>query len=65
MKVKGNKVSISDMGRMIDSYLIADRDEKGKWWCFYKQNGVSISTPTTSKTGHLMGKQSRVKISVY
>jgi hypothetical protein len=24
------------MGRMIDPYLIEDRDEPGKWWCFYK-----------------------------
>ncbi|WP_298841328.1 hypothetical protein [Clostridium sp.] len=43
MKVKGNDVSIVNMGRMIDPYLIEDKDEKGKWWCFYKQNGVSIS----------------------
>ena len=31
------------MGRMIDPYLFEDKDEKGKWWCFYKQNGVSMS----------------------
>lgn len=43
MKVKGNDVSFENMGRMIDPYLIEDKDEKGKWWCFYKQNGVSIS----------------------
>lgn len=43
MKVKGKDVKIEDMGRMIDPYLIEDKDEKGKWWCFYKQNGVSIS----------------------
>ena len=30
-------------GRMIDPYLIEDKDEPGKWWCFYKQNGVSNS----------------------
>ena len=32
-----------NMGRMIDPYLIEDKDEKGKWWCFYKQNGASMS----------------------
>jgi hypothetical protein len=32
------------MGRMIDPYLLADRT--GRWWCFYKQSGVSISTST-------------------
>ena len=41
--VKGPEVRIADMGRMIDPYLLEDKDEKGKWWCFYKQNGVSMS----------------------
>jgi hypothetical protein len=35
---KGN-----DPGHMIDPYLIEDKDEKGKWWCFFKKNGVSYS----------------------
>ena len=43
LRVKGNEVSQMDMGRMIDPYLIEDKEEKGKWWCFYKQNGVSMS----------------------
>lgn len=43
IKVKGDSVSFAAMGRMIDPYLIEDKDEKGKWWCFYKQNGVSKS----------------------
>ncbi|MDN5203417.1 hypothetical protein QQ008_18665 [Fulvivirgaceae bacterium BMA10] len=43
LKVKGPDVLESDMGRMIDPYLIEDKDEKGKFWCFYKQNGVSMS----------------------
>lgn len=43
LKVKGNHVSEKEMGRMIDPYLLEDKDEKGKWWCFYKQNGVSMS----------------------
>ena len=43
LKVKGPKVEQEDMGRMIDPYLVEDKDEKGKWWCFYKQNGVSMS----------------------
>jgi hypothetical protein len=43
MKVKGPEVSFAKMGRMIDSYLLEDKTEKGKWWCFYKQNGVSMS----------------------
>lgn len=43
LKVKGAGVVEADMGRMIDPYLVEDKDEKGKWWCFYKQNGVSMS----------------------
>ncbi|MEO6316581.1 MAG: hypothetical protein ABIU63_07790 [Chitinophagaceae bacterium] len=43
MLVKGAGVPAAKMGRMIDPYLLEDKDEKGKWWCFYKQNGVSMS----------------------
>jgi hypothetical protein len=43
LNVKGNHVARKDMGRMIDPYLIEDKDEAGRWWCFYKQNGVSYS----------------------
>lgn len=43
LTVKGPDVTPSDMGRMIDPYIVEDKDEKGKWWCFYKQNGVSMS----------------------
>ena len=28
---------------MIDPYLLEDKDEPGKFWCFYKQAGVSLS----------------------
>lgn len=37
------KTKEADLGRMIDPYLLEDKDEAGKWWCFYKQNGVSMS----------------------
>lgn len=43
LKVKGPDVAVGDMGRMIDPYLVEDKDEPGKYWCFYKQNGVSMS----------------------
>ena len=43
LRVKGPDVPIEHMGRMIDAYLLRDRDEPNKWWCFYKQNGVSLS----------------------
>jgi predicted GH43/DUF377 family glycosyl hydrolase len=43
LRVKGPNVVQADMGRMIDPYLLEDKNEPGKWWCFYKQNGVSMS----------------------
>ena len=57
LKVKGPEISEEKMGRMIDPYLLEDKDEKGKWWCFYKQNGVSMSYTYDFKnwtyTGHI------------
>ena len=46
IKVKGPHTAREDMGRMIDPYLIEDRDIPGKWWCFFKQNGASMSWST-------------------
>lgn len=43
IKLKGPDVRHEDMGRIIDPYLVEDKDEPGKWWCSYKQNGVSLS----------------------
>lgn len=43
LMVKGSEVPIAKMGRMIDPYLLEDGIEPGKWWCYYKQNGVSMS----------------------
>lgn len=43
LRVKGPDVPPQEMGRMIDPYLIEDKDELGKWWCFFKQRGFSYS----------------------
>ncbi len=43
LRVKGPNVPPEKMGRMIDAYLLEDKDEPGKWWCFYKQSGMSMS----------------------
>ena len=43
IKVKGNDVPFEKMSKMIDLYLIEDKNEKGKYWCFYKQNGGGMS----------------------
>jgi hypothetical protein len=42
LRVKGD-VPTEEMGRMIDPFLIRDLNEPRKWWCLYKQNGVSMS----------------------
>lgn len=44
LRVKGNAIPEADMGRMIDPYLICNRE--GVWHCFFKQNGVSVSQST-------------------
>jgi hypothetical protein len=43
LKVMGPGVSRARMGRMIDPYLLQDKDDPGKWWCFFKRNG-SVTT---------------------
>jgi len=43
LRVKGPDVPVAAMGRMIDPYLLQDKDDPGLWWCFYKQNGASFS----------------------
>jgi hypothetical protein len=39
LAVKGPGVSREKMGRMIDPFLLQDKDDPKKWWCFYKQGG--------------------------
>lgn len=36
-------VELKDMGRMIDPFILEDRIEEGKYWIFYKQDGINIS----------------------
>lgn len=55
LRVKGPTVDEKKMGRMIDPYLLRDKNEPSKWWCFYKQNGVSMSTSTDLKTWTFVG----------
>lgn len=55
LKLKGESVSETDMGRMIDPYLIQDKDDKDKYWCFFKQNGVSLSWSNDLKTWNYFG----------
>lgn len=56
MKVKGSHVPVENMGRMIDPFLLPDVAEPGKWWCFYKQDGVSMSFSHDLKTWTYVGR---------
>ncbi|MEO6993841.1 MAG: sialidase family protein [Lacunisphaera sp.] len=55
----GPSVSREAMPRMIDPYLLADKDEPGKWWCFckVKQTGVSMAWSHDLKTWHPAGRE--------
>ncbi len=52
LRVKGSGVSERDMGRMIDPFLLRAENE---WWCFYKQDGVSISKSRDLRTWTYVG----------
>lgn len=43
LRVKGPNVPFEKMGRIIDPFLLQDKDDPRIWWCFFKQNGVSRS----------------------
>lgn len=56
LRVKGPGVPGEAMGRMIDPYLLADAREPGTWWCYYKQDGVSISRSRDLRTWQYVGR---------
>lgn len=58
LRVKGPETPVEKMGRMIDPCLLRDKDDPGKWWCFYKQNGVSMSWSRDLKTWTYAGRTS-------
>jgi hypothetical protein len=55
LRVKGPDVPVEKMGRMIDAFLLEDKDDPGKWWCFFKQHGVSRSWSRDLKTWTYVG----------
>lgn len=52
LRVLGPDVSQAKMGRMIDPFLLRDKDVPGKWHCFYKKgsDGVHSSSSLDLKT---------------
>lgn len=43
LRVRGPHVPVEAMGRIIDPFLIEDKDEAGKWWCFFDDNAANMS----------------------
>jgi hypothetical protein len=56
LRVKGPDVPQEAMGRMIDPFLVASKDEPGTWWCFFKQNGVSLARSRDLRTWTFAGR---------
>ena len=56
LRVKGPDVPREKMGRMIDPYLLQDKDDPTKWWCFFKQNGVSYAWSRDLKNWNYAGR---------
>ncbi|MHC4260435.1 MAG: glycoside hydrolase family protein, partial [Planctomycetota bacterium] len=50
LRVKGPDVPFEKMGRLIDAYLIEDKDKPGKWWCFFDDNAANMSYSYDLKT---------------
>ena len=43
LMVKGPDVALENMGRLIDAYLVEDKAEPGKWWCFFDDDAANMS----------------------
>jgi hypothetical protein len=56
LRVKGANVPRENMGRMIDPFLLEDKDVPGKWWCFFKQNGASMACSTDLRNWSYRGR---------
>jgi len=39
LRVQGPAVPPEKMGRIIDAFLLRDKDDGARWWCFYKLKG--------------------------
>ena len=50
LMVKGPDMPVEKMGRLIDPYLVEDKDEPGKWWCFFDDNAANMSWSYDLKT---------------
>lgn len=51
MNLKGPNLTVNETGRMIGPCLFQDKEDKEKWWCFYKHGGVTVSRPKSLAYG--------------
>jgi hypothetical protein len=56
LRVRGPDVAIEDMGRMIDPFLVEDKDEPGKWWCLFDTDAANMSWSRDLKTWSYVGR---------
>ena len=50
LMVKGPDVPVEEMGRLIGAFLIQDKDQPGKWWCFFDDDAANMSYSYNLKT---------------
>jgi hypothetical protein len=43
LMVKGPDVHFEKMGRLIDPYLVKDKNDPRKWWCLFDDNAANVS----------------------
>ena len=54
--VKGSKLKVEEMGRMIDPFWFFDRNDHEKIWCLFKQNGISCAWSRDLKEWNFSGR---------
>lgn len=54
--VKGSKLKVEEMGRMIDPFWFFDRNDHEKIWCLFKQNGISSAWSRDLKEWNFSGR---------
>jgi len=60
LRVEGPDVPWERMSRLIDPYLLDDRDRSGLYWCYYKKNGlICCSTSRDLEIWHPEGDMAR------
>lgn len=56
LRLRGPDVPVEDMGRMIDPFLVEDKDEPGTWWCFFDTDAANMSWSHDLQTWTYLGQ---------